>query len=98
MEAMAVGRPVVASKVGGIPEMLLHEETGLLVPPKSPESLSKALGRLIADTDLRARLGERGRAGCEANFSVEAHVRAVVGQYERVLAAPRRRLRERAVS
>lgn len=87
MEAMAAGRPVVGSEVGGIPEMLRHEETGLLVAPRSPGPLSEALARLIAEPDLRARFGERGRARCEAHFSLDAHVAAVLSEYETVLRA-----------
>ena len=90
MEAMAAGRAVVGSDVGGIPEMLSDEETGLLVTPKSPDALSKALARLIADADLRERLGQSGRTRCEVNFSLETHVRAIVEQYQTVLHATRR--------
>jgi glycosyltransferase involved in cell wall biosynthesis len=74
LEAMAAGRPVVGARVGGIPEMVVEGETGLLVPPKAPAELADALGRLIADPALRARLGEAGADRARSTFSLEAHV------------------------
>lgn len=85
LEAMACARPVVGGRVGGIPEMVVAEETGLLVPPHEPRVLAAALGRLIEDPALRARLGAQGRARCEERFSLPAHVRSVVREYGRVL-------------
>jgi glycosyltransferase involved in cell wall biosynthesis len=85
LEAMAQARPVVGSRVGGIPEMVVPEETGLLVPPGSPGDLAAALRRLIEDAALRTRLGEQGRARCEQRFSLQEHVRAVVREYGQVL-------------
>jgi glycosyltransferase involved in cell wall biosynthesis len=60
-EASASGLPVVATTVGGIPEIVVDGETGLLVPPEDPAALAKALERLIADPGLRSRLGTAGR-------------------------------------
>ena len=60
-EAMAHGRPVVASAVGGLTDLVVHEETGLLVPPRDPAALRAALERLLGDRDLRARLGAAAR-------------------------------------
>jgi glycosyltransferase involved in cell wall biosynthesis len=74
LEAMAAGRPVVGARVGGIPEMVVENETGLLVPPKAPAELAGALGRLIADPALRARFGAAGAARARTAFSLEAHV------------------------
>jgi glycosyltransferase involved in cell wall biosynthesis len=85
LEAMACARPVVGCRVGGIPEMVVHEETGLLVPPRAPGELAAALARLIGDADLRARCGERGRARCQGHFSLGQHVRSVVREYGRAL-------------
>lgn len=86
LEAMAHGRPVVGTHVGGIPEMVVHQETGLLVPPRNPERLADALLRLLSDADLRTRLGQSARARCEQLFSLRAHVDAVVAEYRQLLA------------
>ena len=85
LEAMAHSRPVIGGNVGGIPEMVVDGQTGLLVPPKSPRDLAAAIDRLLADPPLRARLGAAARERCERLFSLEAHVAAVVRQYEIVL-------------
>lgn len=74
LEAMAAGRPVIGARVGGIPEMVIEGETGLLVPPQAPAELADALGRLIIDPALRARLGEAGARRARSTFSLEAHV------------------------
>jgi glycosyltransferase involved in cell wall biosynthesis len=57
-EAMAVGRPVVASQTGSLPELVEDGQTGLLVPPADPESLASAIERLLADEPLRVRMGQ----------------------------------------
>jgi glycosyltransferase involved in cell wall biosynthesis len=61
IEAMAAGRPVVASAVGGVPELVTHDETGLLVPPGDAAALRDAIQSLLADPARRARMGEAGR-------------------------------------
>jgi glycosyltransferase involved in cell wall biosynthesis len=60
-EAMAHARPVVASAVGGLPDMVRDDETGLLVPPRDPAALRAAVDRLLADAELRRRLGAAAR-------------------------------------
>jgi alpha-maltose-1-phosphate synthase len=69
LEAMACGTPVVASRTGGIPEVVADGETGLLVPPGDPASLAAAISLLIADTERAAEMGRRGRARAIAEFS-----------------------------
>jgi glycosyltransferase involved in cell wall biosynthesis len=61
-EYMAAGLPIVASRVGQIPELIEHEESGLLCAPGDPQALAEALERLRADPELRAGMGRRGRA------------------------------------
>jgi len=71
LEAMRAGLPVVATNVGGVAEAVVEEETGLLVPPGNVGALTRALGRLIADRDLRREWGRRGRARFEAEFTFD---------------------------
>ena len=85
LEAMAAGRPVVGSRVGGIPEMVMDGETGLLVPPRNAEALSEALATVIRDARLREHLGAAGRSRAERVFSLEAHGRRLEGLYTEVL-------------
>jgi glycosyltransferase involved in cell wall biosynthesis len=85
LEAMAQARPVIGGDAGGIPEMVVHEETGLLVPPKTPAGIAAALAWLLADAALRQRMGTAARRRCEELFSIDAHVRAVETEYSRVL-------------
>jgi phosphatidylinositol alpha 1,6-mannosyltransferase len=68
-EAMAHGRPVVASAVGGLLDAVEHEKTGLLVPPRDAGALRSSVERLLADADLRRRLGEAGRARAREHLS-----------------------------
>ena len=69
LEAMACETPVVASAVGGILEVVVDGETGLLVPPAKPDALLGALTRLLNDPDMRRRMGQAGRRRVEAQFS-----------------------------
>lgn len=72
IEAMASGLPVVASAVGGIAEQVVDGETGLLVPPDDVEALADALSRVLADGELRERMGSAGRARALRLFSWQA--------------------------
>ncbi|HSV05851.1 MAG TPA: glycosyltransferase family 4 protein, partial [Candidatus Binatus sp.] len=69
LEAMAAGRAVVASRVGGLVEAVAEEETGLLVAPGDASELGAALGRLAADAALRRRFGAAGRARVLARYT-----------------------------
>jgi len=70
LEAMAAGKAVVASRVGGIPEAVVDRETGLLVPPADSGALAEAVRKLLQDPDLRRRMGEQGRLRVEEQFSL----------------------------
>jgi len=74
MEAMAAGLPVVAYKNGGVPEMVVNGETGLLCQPGDVEGLTRAILEMAGDETLRSRLGEAGRQRARDLFSVERHV------------------------
>ena len=81
-EALALGTPVVTTDVTGIPEVVRHGETGLLVPQHDPPALADAVERLLADPDLRVRLAAGGRRLIEAEFDnrrTSARRRALFG-------------------
>jgi 2-deoxystreptamine N-acetyl-D-glucosaminyltransferase/2-deoxystreptamine glucosyltransferase len=80
-EAMAHGRPVVATAVGGLAALIRHEETGLLVEPGDPAALRAAIDRLLADPLLRRRLGGAARADVAARFAWPAVIAATMAAY-----------------
>jgi glycosyltransferase involved in cell wall biosynthesis len=86
LEAMAHGTPVVTTPVGGTPELVVHGETGLLVPPRDPAALAAALDELLAKPELARRLGEAGRRRVEADFSVRTMTERVLAIYDEVAA------------
>lgn len=85
IEAMAMGKPVVATGAGGVPEVVIHGETGLLVPPGEPAALAGAVLALLADPASAARLGAAGRRRAESAFGLARHVQAVQALYLEVL-------------
>jgi glycosyltransferase involved in cell wall biosynthesis len=85
LEAMARRRAVVATPVGGTPELVVDGETGLLVPPRDPHALADALRRLLADADLRRRLGDAGYARVRDHFSADTMTRRILAIYDDVL-------------
>jgi glycosyltransferase involved in cell wall biosynthesis len=82
---MAHGRPVVASAVGGLLDLVVDGETGLLVPPGDVPALRAALERLLADGELRRRLGAAARERIREQFTWDAVTRATVRLYEAAL-------------
>lgn len=87
IEGMAAGRPVVASALGGAAEIIADGVNGLLTPAGDAAALAAALGRLLDDPEQRARLGAAGQRTVAQRYQVDAHVRAVLAFYERVLAS-----------
>jgi glycosyltransferase involved in cell wall biosynthesis len=85
-EAMAHGRPVVASAVGGLLDLVVHEETGLLVPPRDVAALRSALDRLIGNPDLRRSFGAAARSRIREHFSWDRFAQETVQAYEDALA------------
>ena len=85
LEAMARCRPVVASAVGGIPEVITSGVDGLLVPPASPADLADAIVSLARSPELRERLGRAGRATVVERFSIDAQVRRTEEVYDEEL-------------
>lgn len=86
LEAMAAGRPVVGTRVGGIPEMVVDGTTGLLVPPHDPASLADALARLVESAPLRRAYGEAGRVRAESHFGLRLHAQRLQAIYDGLLA------------
>jgi glycosyltransferase involved in cell wall biosynthesis len=82
LEAMALSRPVVASAVGGIPEMIEHGVTGLLVPPREPEPLARSIVRLLTDRPFADTIARAGHDLVHARFCVDLMVRAVEQIYD----------------
>jgi glycosyltransferase involved in cell wall biosynthesis len=85
LEAMATGRPVIASAVGGLAEAVVDLRTGLLVPPEDPAALARALAELLRDPALREALGREGSRRVAESYSAEQMVESYVRLYESVL-------------
>jgi glycosyltransferase involved in cell wall biosynthesis len=84
-EAMAMGKPVIASTAGGNPELVEDGLSGLLVPPRDPPSFAAALERLLRDPELAARLGRGGRERVAAGFTVEKRLDSIEELYARLI-------------
>ena len=87
MEYMAAGKPVVATRVGGVPELVEDGVTGLLVDPQDPEGLAAAIAVLLRDPGRAARMGEAARGLQRRSFSIEGAARKVEALYEELYAA-----------
>lgn len=85
VEAMLAQRPVVASRVGGTPEVVVDGETGLLVPPEDPDALAGALGSLLGEPSRRERMGMCGREVALERFGVERMLRSYEAVYDELV-------------
>jgi glycosyltransferase involved in cell wall biosynthesis len=85
--AMGAGLPVVASRVAGIPEVVDHGNSGLLVDPGKADQLSSALAMLVNDRELRSRLGAAAKAFVTPRFGADGYVDSIVSLYDRLLMA-----------
>ena len=85
LDAMAMARPVVATRVGGIPEMVVDGVNGVLVPPRDPSALADALIALIHRPDERRRMGQAGRSRMLEMFSAEAMITSTEALYLKIL-------------
>ncbi len=84
LEAMAFGVPVVATEVGGIPEIATHGETAWLVPPRQPQALAEAIHQILSAPDTAAQLTARARKQVAECYSPEARTRALIELYSQV--------------
>jgi glycosyltransferase involved in cell wall biosynthesis len=82
---MALGIPVVGTRIAGVPEQVVDGGTGLLVPPSDPAALADALERLLASEPLRRTLGSAARERALERFSTAAYVAGVCREYDRIL-------------
>ena len=85
LEGMAAGLPVAANRVGGVPEILEEGITGLMVPAHDPRAMAQAIGRLLSDSELRARLGSAARKRALTDYTPEAYHRKLVEFYRETL-------------
>ena len=88
IEAMALGKPVVGTRAGGLPEVVRDGETGLLVVPRFPESLAGACLRLLGNASLAGRLGEAGRERVAKQFHIDRTAQETQALYEAMLHPP----------
>jgi glycosyltransferase involved in cell wall biosynthesis len=89
LEAFACGRPVIASNLGGLPELIRAGIDGALVAPNDPDGLAQAIGAITSDSAEAAAMGARGRARAITEFSVQSHMDGLASMYE--LAARRKK-------
>jgi glycosyltransferase involved in cell wall biosynthesis len=84
LDAMACAKPIVATTAGGIPEVVVDGETGILVPPRDHQAMARAIVRLLADDALRSRMGSAGLARVRQRFTVERMVAETAAVYRLV--------------
>jgi len=89
LEYMQAAKPVVATRVGGVPDMVEDGVTGLLVEPRDSEALAAALSELIQEPERATKMGEAGRERQQREFSLDAMARRVGDLYEELYAAKR---------
>jgi glycogen(starch) synthase len=91
LESALMARPIIAAKVGGIPEIVVHNQTGLLVPPGNSSALAEAIACLVQDPDTAQRMGWAARSRALDNFSFQRHVDAYEAVYRSVMTHRRAR-------
>lgn len=92
LEAAQFGIPAVASDLPGVDEAVLHEKTGLLVPPAEPDRLAEAIARLLGDSELRRRLGEQARERVVSELTIDHTAEQIDTVYRQAIEAARRAL------
>ena len=84
VEALAAGTPVVATRTGGLPEIVKHNECGLLVPPRNPDALADSIIKMAKDESMRERMGSAGQHFVRGEFETEELCNRVEQIYRRV--------------
>jgi glycosyltransferase involved in cell wall biosynthesis len=84
IEAQAAGKPVIGTRVGGVPEALVDGETGFLVEPGDPKQLEIAIIRILSNKDLALKMGGKGKKFVEARFDIQSVVSYIVNAYEKL--------------
>jgi len=92
LEAMAAGVPIVATSVGGVPEIITHCETGLLVAPRDKQEMAEAINRILMEEDFGKRLAAKALALVRERFSPEAYRRSLVEIYSELVSSNARKL------
>ncbi|MBI4358111.1 MAG: glycosyltransferase [Candidatus Omnitrophica bacterium] len=95
LEAMATGKPVIATNVGGNPEVILNGETGILIRPRDARAIAEQTSFLIEHVEIREKLGHAARKQVESEFSVERMVKQYEEFYTELLIPPKRRVKVR---
>ena len=85
LESLSSGLPLIGTNIGGIPEIIAHEKTGILIEPRNPEQLAEQINRLLADEALRNRLGNAARKRIEEEFSWSVIAERTLEVYEKVM-------------
>lgn len=84
LEAMLMERPIIASKVGGIQDLITDGENGLLIPPQNPSEIAQAITRLVNDPDFSTQLGQQGSFYVRSHYSTEAKIRRILDIYQQL--------------
>jgi len=87
IEAMAMGKPVVATNVGGVPEIIRSDHTGILVELANPDAIAQAVVRLLKDEELSKKIGQAGLRRVQEKFTIEKHVQEIQRVYDSVLSS-----------
>jgi glycosyltransferase involved in cell wall biosynthesis len=85
IEAMATGRPVIGSDIGGIPDLIENGKNGILIPPNDPDSLADSINILLDDRELMEKMGENGRQKAESKFSAKTYTEKTIRVYEDII-------------
>lgn len=87
LQALAMGKPVAATAIGGIPEVIIPEETGLLAPPRDSQALAQAMARLAQQPSLRAQLSRQGPQAVASRYSLDQMADALEALYAKIMGA-----------